>query len=131
MKFEDRILPITPHYSQRLPIIILFPNEAYYSKRTLHNSLRPSLGTCPYQTHSSTDIAQRLAKSTFFPPTNITQTAQLRLAQLWQFYSVGTRKIMPVYGFGRTFEVLTEASPVFMERSQIFSTCYTRNRHSY
>ena len=34
----------------------------------------------------------------------------------------------PVYGFGRTFGVLTEASPLFMERSQIFSTTlYTKN----
>ena len=32
LKFEDKRLPIIPHYSQRLLIILLFPN-AYYSKR--------------------------------------------------------------------------------------------------
>ena len=33
---------------------------------------------------------------------------------------------MPVYGLGSTFGVLTEASPLFKERSQIVSTCYTK-----
>ena len=32
LKFEDKRLPIIPHYSQRLLIILLFPNP-YYSKR--------------------------------------------------------------------------------------------------
>ena len=33
-----------------------------------------------------------------------------------------------VYRFGRTFGVLTEASPLFMERDQIFSTRYTKEQ---
>ena len=73
--------------------------------------LGKSQGTCPYLIGSSADIAQRSAKSTFFPLTHHKPTAEAMAVS-----------------FSRN-QALESSLTVLLERSQIFSTHYTKNRH--
>ena len=102
------LVQINSYYTMKAMYRLVSRSQTLY----LTTMLGKGLGTCPYPTRSSADIAQRSAKSTFF--------LQLRASLTMAVSFSGEREDTTCLLVWQHLWSPLGDSPLFMERSQIF-----------